>query len=553
MAKTIGKFAVNIGAVTTGFSKGLDKASKKSQSFSGGLKGMIGPLIAIGGAVLAARKAFGAFAEQFDEVDKIAKFSAQTGVATEGLIALHHAGGLAGVGAEQVNKGVQKMTVNLGKAKAGSKAIQGELAGLGVSMTDLQGMTPDQQFQTLAGKIGAIEDPAKRADLAMKIFGKSGLELIPMFKGGAAAIESARIETEQLGMSFSAVDAAKIEEANDAWARVKMAGSGVVRMFAIHLAPAMMKISSTIVEVAKVVIEKIREWEPVFTQVMSVFMTWFDVLWESVSSIFNEIVGVVAGPMASVKDIIIDALIGAEFAFKNLGPIVLLVFKKSQVAVVSFGASIAHFFTGVLPALFNWFVKNWDGIWRTALDFALTVFVNLGKNIRAVFSGIWDFIKTGKWDVAFTPITEGFSNMIRELPEIPERQMGPLETSLRGEAREISADLNADFEKFRIERREQLLGTGDEADDKVEMPDLAVSEPGGDQKKKEAKAAGATAALQRGSAATFSAISKQIRGAADKREVKENKEANKRTADATERVAEAVENLAPETPVPVMI
>lgn len=103
----------------------------------------------------------------------------------------------------------------------------------------------------------------------------------------------------------------------------------------------------------------------------------------------------------------------------------LLAFKKGQVAAVAFGAEIAHFFTGVLPALFTWFGKNWSGIWRTAVDFALTVFINLGKNIRAIFSAIWEFMKTGKWDVAFTPITEGFRNMVQELPKIPKREMGP--------------------------------------------------------------------------------------------------------------------------------
>ena len=351
-------------------------------------------------------------------------------------------------------------------------------------------------------------------------------------------------------MSFSAVDAAKIEEANDAWSKVKMVGTGVVRKFAVHLAPAMTKVSAVFVEVGKVVIAKLREWAPVIRQVVTIFLTWFDVLWTSISEIFTAIAGVAAGPMGSMKDIVLDALIGVEFGFRNLGPIMLLAFKKGQVAAVAFGAEIAHFFTGVLPALFTWFGKNWSGIWRTALDFALTAFINLGKNVRAIFSGIWEFIKTGKWDVAFTPITEGFRNMVQELPQIPKREMGPLETKLRAEADDLSAELTGDFEAFRSERREQLLGAGDPVEP-VKMPDLSLDVAGGD--KKEAKAAGGIAALERGSAATFSAISKQIRGASDKREAKENKEANKRTADATERVADAFENFNPDQPVPVTI
>lgn len=82
------------------------------------------------------------------------------------------------------------------------------------------------------------------------------------------------------------------------------------------------------------------------------------------------------------------------------------------------------------------------------------------------------------------------------------------------------------------------------------MPDLSLEMPGD---KKEAKAAGGIAALERGSAATFSAISKQIRGASDKREAKENKEANQRTADAAEQMADAIENLNTDKPIPVTI
>ena len=139
--------------------------------------------------------------------------------------------------------------------------------------------------------------------------------------------------------------------------------------------------------------------------------------------------------------------------------------------------------------------------------------------------------------MTFVPITKGFQNMIKELPQIPEREMGPLEPKLRAESEELSASINADFEKFRQERRDQLLGLGEKPVFEMPKLDLGASPGEGEDKKKESKAAGGIAALERGSAATFSAIAKQIRGASQEKVAKDNADANKKTAEATEAIA----------------
>jgi len=140
--------------------------------------------------------------------------------------------------------------------------------------------------------------------------------------------------------------------------------------------------------------------------------------------------------------------------------------------------------------------------------------------------------------VAFVPLTEGFRNMIQELPKIPKREIGPLEAGLRDEAAQIQAKLDTDFAVFRDKRREELLGG-----DKVEIKKPEFSLPTGIESKDsggsgDKAAAGGIAALERGSAGAFSAIAKQIRGASAERREQENADANKKTAEATEAIAE---------------
>ena len=538
MAKSIGKFAVNIGANTRGFSKGLGRASMASRSFGKSISGLAVKMAGVAGAFLAARSAVRAVGTQFDEVDKIAKFAKQTGLATESIAAFGHAGALAGVGTEQVNKGVQRMSRQIGEANMGIKTAARGFEMLGLDTQALANMSPEQQFGMIADKIKAIKDPAERAAAAYAIFGRSGQDMIPMLMGGSAAMNEARKEAEALGITFSAVDAAKVEQSNDAWHRVKTAVSGVVRMFTVHLAPVLTNISTKFVEVAKVVVGKIKEWAPAILQYVNVSMALFSLLWESVSSVFSSISGVISGNMGSALDFVVDSLISLEFNIRNFESIATAAFLNVAASAVGFGAEIQHFFTGVLPALLGWFTKNWTGIWHTALDFVLTGFINLGQNIRNLFSAIWEFMKTGEWDVAFVPLTEGFRNMIQELPKIPKREIGPLEAGLRDEAAQIQAKLDTDFAVFRDKRREELLGG-----DKVEIKKPEFSLPTGIESKDsggsgDKAAAGGIAALERGSAGAFSAIAKQIRGASAERREQENADANKKTAEATEAIAE---------------
>ena len=75
MAKAIGKFAVNIGANTRGFSKGLKGASGMAGGFSKSIWGMAAKLAGVAAAFMAARGAVKAGGDQFDQIDKIAKFA----------------------------------------------------------------------------------------------------------------------------------------------------------------------------------------------------------------------------------------------------------------------------------------------------------------------------------------------------------------------------------------------------------------------------------------------------------------------------------------------
>jgi hypothetical protein len=67
----------------------------------------------------------------------------------------------------------------------------------------------------LADRLSRIQDPTLRAAAAMKVFGKSGTQLLPLLAEGAAGIEALQAQARNLGLTISSTDAKKAEELND--------------------------------------------------------------------------------------------------------------------------------------------------------------------------------------------------------------------------------------------------------------------------------------------------------------------------------------------------
>src|SRR5262249_17303077 len=148
-----------------------------------------------------------------------------------------HAGALAHVSNEQLTTGLEKMLKALGGAADDGEDASNAFTKLGLNAKDLANLPTDQAFAAIADKISKIENPADRTAAAVSIFGKSGQSLLPLVMSGAEGIKAAQAEAEKLGITFNRVDAAKVEQANDALTRVRETFTGVTNRIAIGLAP----------------------------------------------------------------------------------------------------------------------------------------------------------------------------------------------------------------------------------------------------------------------------------------------------------------------------
>lgn len=152
--------------------------------------------LAFSQAVAAARNAVAAFDEVAETADRI-------GVATDALQELRFAADLSGVGAEGMDKALEKLSRKVGEAAAGVDEAEKTFKRLGVSVLDAGGdiKTADKLLEELAGRFAAMESPAERAATAAKLFGDEvGGKMAAMLAGGGDAMAKLRNEARELGV-----------------------------------------------------------------------------------------------------------------------------------------------------------------------------------------------------------------------------------------------------------------------------------------------------------------------------------------------------------------
>lgn len=196
-----------------GLKKGLDKAGKQLQKWGAAMTATGTKLMAAGAAILAP---LAASSKVFATMgDQLAKASTRTGVAVEALSALAYAAEQSGTDLEGLEGGLRKMAKFVVEAAKGGDQATDTLRQLGLSVDDLRGLKPDEQFVTLAQAISEVKDPTLKAALAMEVFGKTGTSLLPLMADGAEGINELVKRAHELGLVWSTEDAKAAEEFGD--------------------------------------------------------------------------------------------------------------------------------------------------------------------------------------------------------------------------------------------------------------------------------------------------------------------------------------------------
>lgn len=232
----------------------LNKANKKTSSWADKTRKLVGGsakvMAGFGAAGVAAYASI--YAKNAEFIDQQAKTADRLGITTQALGGLQHAANLYGASNEELNKSLQTMQKNLGQVgQTGTGEAKYALDGLGLSVQELQGLAPEEQFKVIADKLKGVEDQSQKVYLAQSLMGKSGAKMINVMDAGADGITAMMQEADALGMTFDRIDAAKVEMANDAFDKAQKTTHSFGQTLAIETAPIIGAISEMWVDSAK--------------------------------------------------------------------------------------------------------------------------------------------------------------------------------------------------------------------------------------------------------------------------------------------------------------
>ena len=240
-AATIGELAVNVVAKTQKFSKGMKSAGKTVKGFG---KTLTGTLKSIGGfaagitgigGLLTAGGLVAKFNSTAASLDRLGKSAASLGLGTQVLGAFQEEAALAGIEAEQVTKGLNRMTRAIDDAASGrSGAVAEKLEAIGLNAEKLNELDPAKQFEALAIATKDLSDAQKNITF-QNLFGRQGAELVRLSK---AAEDVDALTENYKDLIPDEAEVARVEAMNDSFERVGKAFQGVANKIVVEMAPA---------------------------------------------------------------------------------------------------------------------------------------------------------------------------------------------------------------------------------------------------------------------------------------------------------------------------
>ncbi|QDQ26701.1 phage tail tape measure protein [Chitinimonas arctica] len=180
-----------------------------------------------------------------DAMDALNDLSERTGIAADRLSAYGYAAQLSGTNMDSLATGIKDFSKSIVASDPAFKAM-------GVSLKDNSGQLKSTEvlLEEVADRFAGYQDGASKSALAMQLFGKSGMELIPFLNNGKAGLAELRAEAERLGLVMSADAVAGAAAFNDQVDRLKAVSSGYAGRLTAELLPTLNSVSDSLMGTA---------------------------------------------------------------------------------------------------------------------------------------------------------------------------------------------------------------------------------------------------------------------------------------------------------------
>jgi len=244
----VNKLVLELLADSNGLLKGLDQAQASvtrftqasdaaGQALGGGVNraldafeglakgGATAAGVLAGGIVAAATAAVLLTTTAGKQVEALDQLSQKTGITIQSLQGWSVIMAENGFQAETLTGSMRTLSKQMIEARNPASQAATTFDELGISITAL-GST-ESTIRAVADKFKELPDGADKARLAVTLFGKAGLDMIPMLNRGAAAFDESRAAAQRFGMVLSTQQVAALNAVDDATDRLGIALQGL--------------------------------------------------------------------------------------------------------------------------------------------------------------------------------------------------------------------------------------------------------------------------------------------------------------------------------------
>lgn len=219
-----------------------------AKNVAGGMAMFTAGLAAVQGVLATVQVAISNVMAAMDQMGAMEEMASRLGTNADALTVLGYAAEQTGASQDVLNGSLEKMSNLIGEASAGTDSAVQAFAQLGLSVSDLQGLSADQAFAKIAEQMQQVGSSTEMTKIAIDIFGRSGGQLVNMLSGGAEGLNAFGVEAEQMGLLLG--DArGNVEAVGDSINKMKRAWGALWQQLTILVAPALGAIAELLAEI----------------------------------------------------------------------------------------------------------------------------------------------------------------------------------------------------------------------------------------------------------------------------------------------------------------
>lgn len=413
----------------------------------------------VAGAAVATSAMFGLATNAAGTADEIDKMSQKIGISNEAYQEWSYVMGQNGMDVEKLSVGMKTLVAQMDSAASGTASAQENFEKLGVSIYDSTGQLKDQEtiLNEAMHALADMENGTEKARLATELFGKAGIEMMPMLNQGSTAMDELTQRAHDLGlvMSDEAVTAGvtlgdTIDDIKQSFAMIGTnLGSAVIpviQQFADIIISNMPMIQQTIGALAPVLVSLVGTLLPPLTELIQVLLPVLIDLFnqlmpplmqviEMVMPVITELISMLIPPLMEIVQALLPPLmqiIEALMPLLNvlmelLLPILQLVLdliaplvKLTMAVLTPLIEILSKLLTDALAPLIP-LIETISQLFEGQLMVTLEHVTAMVESVMQVFEGLIDFVVgvfTGDWERAWNGVVDIFAGIFSGIVNI---------------------------------------------------------------------------------------------------------------------------------------